>query len=299
MCAAAALRRPGPPGTRFVEVVRFTELDSTNRYLLDEARAGAPPGLVAVAGHQSAGRGRLGRRWQAPPDANLLASVLLRPDLEVADRYRCTAVLALAAADACAALSGVGPDLKWPNDLTVGDRKLAGVLAESDGASLVVGIGLNVRWPPPPSGDPDAGGSDAGDPDAAAAGVGESAAAGDDTPGAVAASATSLWREMALRGVSAPPPAPDDLLDPLLLAAEPRLADLSTPDGRRRQAEEYRSRCVTVGTAVRVSLPGGTVIGTALDVTDEGHLAVEVGSGSARTTRTVAAGDVVHLRPGL
>ncbi|MGH9018808.1 MAG: biotin--[acetyl-CoA-carboxylase] ligase, partial [Acidimicrobiales bacterium] len=62
-------------GTRFPDVRRFAELDSTNRYLLDQARDGAATGLVVVAGHQTAGRGRLGRRWEAPAGANLLASV--------------------------------------------------------------------------------------------------------------------------------------------------------------------------------------------------------------------------------
>ncbi len=69
------------PGPRFTDIRRFDTIDSTNRYLLEEARAGAPEGVVAVADHQTAGRGRLGRRWEAPAGANLLVSVLLRPDL--------------------------------------------------------------------------------------------------------------------------------------------------------------------------------------------------------------------------
>ncbi|MBV8236357.1 MAG: biotin--[acetyl-CoA-carboxylase] ligase, partial [Acidimicrobiia bacterium] len=63
------------------DVRRFDELDSTNRYLIDEARAGAPEGVVAVADRQTAGRGRLDRSWEAPPGSALLLSVLLRPDL--------------------------------------------------------------------------------------------------------------------------------------------------------------------------------------------------------------------------
>jgi BirA family biotin operon repressor/biotin-[acetyl-CoA-carboxylase] ligase len=130
------------------DVRRFETIDSTNTWVLGAAREGAPEGLVAVADHQTAGRGRLGRVWEAPAGANLLLTVLLRPS-EVS--YRSLAVVALAARDACTAVAGLTPDLKWPNDLVVEGRgKLAGVLAETDGAGAVaVGIGLNVAWAPP------------------------------------------------------------------------------------------------------------------------------------------------------
>src|SRR5947208_2273673 len=128
------------------EVRRFAELDSTNRWLLDEARAGAAEGLVVVADHQTAGRGRLGRTWVAPPGSSLLVSVLFRPrSLETG--HLLTTAVAVAACDACEGVAGVAPDLKWPNDLLVGDRKLGGVLAEAEGAAIVVGLGLNVNWP--------------------------------------------------------------------------------------------------------------------------------------------------------
>ncbi len=137
---------------------RFGRIDSTNRYLLDQARRGAPEGLWAVADHQTAGRGRLGRRWEAPPGASLLASVLFRPALEPEDLHLCTALVALAGIDACAEVAGVSPGVQWPNDLVVDDRKLAGVLAEADARApggppgsraVVVGIGVNVDWPGP------------------------------------------------------------------------------------------------------------------------------------------------------
>ncbi len=129
------------------DVRRFPTIDSTNTWVLEQARAGAPEGLVAVADHQTAGRGRLGRVWEAPAGANLLLTVLLRPAVV---SYRSLACVALAARDACAAVAGVTPDVKWPNDLLVGGAKLAGVLAETDGAGAVaVGIGLNVAWAPP------------------------------------------------------------------------------------------------------------------------------------------------------
>ena len=132
----------------------FDEVDSTNTYVRDQARRGAPAGLVVVADHQTAGRGRLDRRWESPPGANLLASVLLRPQCEGSDVHLCTGAVALAAVDACREVAGVEPVLKWPNDLLVAGSKLAGVLAEAEFsggtlAAVVVGIGVNVAWPGP------------------------------------------------------------------------------------------------------------------------------------------------------
>ena len=150
---------PAPPGTRFGPVRHFAEIDSTNRYLLDEARAGAPEGTVAVADYQTAGRGRLGRRWEAPPGSNLLVSVLLRPALAVDELHLCTVAVALAAAVACERGAGVVPDLKWPNDLLVRgaqarrDPGRGAARRATGGVAVVVGLGLNVGWPPP---DPDA-----------------------------------------------------------------------------------------------------------------------------------------------
>ena len=126
---------------------RFDEIDSTNRWVLDQAAAGAAEGLVAVADHQTAGRGRLGRTWVAPPGASLLLSVLLRPELPADRLHLTTAAVGLAAMDACRSVAGVSAELKWPNDLMVGGRKLAGVLAESRLPVVVVGIGINVNWP--------------------------------------------------------------------------------------------------------------------------------------------------------
>jgi BirA family transcriptional regulator, biotin operon repressor / biotin---[acetyl-CoA-carboxylase] ligase len=127
-------------------VVHFSEIDSTNRFLVDEARAGADGNLVAVADHQTAGRGRFDRRWEAPPGSSLLVSVLLRPVHDVADAHRAVMGASVALLDAVESVAGVAAALKWPNDVVVGDRKLAGVLAEREGDALVVGLGCNVHW---------------------------------------------------------------------------------------------------------------------------------------------------------
>ena len=128
------------------EVRWFDSLDSTNRYVLDEARRGAPEGLVAVADFQTAGRGRRGRGWVAPPGASLLVSVLLRPSLAPEQTPLVSMACGVAMAEAVARVAGFTPALKWPNDLVVGDRKLAGILAERDGDAVVVGAGVNVEW---------------------------------------------------------------------------------------------------------------------------------------------------------
>jgi BirA family transcriptional regulator, biotin operon repressor / biotin---[acetyl-CoA-carboxylase] ligase len=127
-------------------VHRFDSLDSTNRYVLDEARGGAPEGLVAIADHQTAGRGRRGRSWLAPPGASLLVSVLFRPDLPPDRIQLVTMAAGVALAEAVELAAGFSPALKWPNDLIAGKRKLAGLLSEADGDALVVGAGLNVQW---------------------------------------------------------------------------------------------------------------------------------------------------------
>jgi BirA family biotin operon repressor/biotin-[acetyl-CoA-carboxylase] ligase len=115
------------------------EIDSTNTEVLRRAAAGAANGLVLVADHQTAGRGRLDRRWEDEPGAALLVSVLLRPGLPPQRWFLLTFAAGLAAAEVA------GGSLKWPNDVVVGSRKLAGILAESGTGAVVVGMGLNLR----------------------------------------------------------------------------------------------------------------------------------------------------------
>ena len=124
--------RPGGPGWT---VEHVAETGSTNADLLATA-AERPDRSVLVADHQTAGRGRLDRRWDAPPGANLLVSILFH-DVP-AHPSELTRRVALAAVDACAEVAGVDVALKWPNDLLVGDRKLAGILAERNAAGSVV-----------------------------------------------------------------------------------------------------------------------------------------------------------------
>ncbi len=254
-------------GTRFARIDWVDETGSTNADLLaDVAADGDTPERVLVADHQTAGRGRLGRTWEAPPGTSLLFSVLLRPGLPVERLHLVTMAVALAASDACDAVAGVRPRLKWPNDLVVVEadgttRKLAGILAESvvrDGgvAALVVGTGINVNWP-------------------------------RDLPPELAAIATSLDHHAGSEVDR------EDLLVALLRGLDSILSALDEPGGAEALLMRYRHLSATLGQRVRVELASGALEGIAVDVADDGHLLVELGG----EVVSVAAGDVVHLRP--
>ncbi len=134
-------------------VRRVPETGSTNTDLLAAAATGAAHGTVLVTDHQTAGKGRLGRLWDAPPGSNLLVSVLFRRGFDPGRPHEVTQRVAVAAARTAERLAGVTPDLKWPNDLLVAGRKLAGILSQagvSDGRvdHVVVGMGLNLGWAP-------------------------------------------------------------------------------------------------------------------------------------------------------
>ena len=136
------------------DVRRVTETGSTNTDLMAAAAAGAAHGRVLVTDHQTAGRGRLDRRWDAPPGSNLLVSVLLHEGFDRNRPHEVTQRVALAAVAASDELAGVRPELKWPNDLLVDGRKLAGILAQAGDVTgsgvgyVVVGMGLNLGWAP-------------------------------------------------------------------------------------------------------------------------------------------------------
>ena len=143
---SASLGIPTPGWPQGWTVYQVAETGSTDCDLIEHHRS-LPDRTVLRADHQTAGRGRLDRRWDAPPGSNLLASLLFR---EVpADPGELMRRVALAAVGAAQTVSEADVDLKWPNDLLVGDRKLAGLLAQrADDGSIVVGIGLNVGWAP-------------------------------------------------------------------------------------------------------------------------------------------------------
>ena len=260
---------PALAGTRFGVVRRVAETGSTNADLLAEARSGAPEGVVLVADHQSAGRGRLDRSWVAPPGSSLLVSVLLRPRLAPDEAHLLTTATAVAASQACAEVAGATPAVKWPNDLIVvggahDGRKLAGVLAEAVlvGGRLdavVVGMGLNVNWP-------------------------------EDLPAELADIAVSLDR-LAGHAVDR-----EQVLVAWLGHLDRWLAALDADEGRDALRAAVRERSATLGRRVEADLPAGRVVGVAVDIDRSGHLLVDPDDGAGPVV--VSAGDVVHLRRG-
>jgi len=268
---ARAVLRPGGLW-QAVEVVDRTS--STNADLLDRALGGAPEGVVLAAEEQSAGRGRMGRTWVAPPRAALTFSLLVRPAAVPPARRGWLPLLAgVAVASAVTAVTGVQTRLKWPNDVLVGPAKLAGILAEAAGDAIVVGVGLNVSAEPgelPPPG-----------------------------PGALAATSLRIAASAGPESAALDSAALDR--EPLLIAI---LADFERwyqawyraggdPERSGLRAG-YTRLSGTIGRRVRAELPGGQVLfGLAAGVDPDGRLLIRVPSG---TVLPVAAGDVVHLR---
>jgi BirA family biotin operon repressor/biotin-[acetyl-CoA-carboxylase] ligase len=265
-------------GTRFADLRWVAETGSTNADALALARSGAPEGIVLVADHQTAGRGRQGRVWSAPPGASLLATILLRPPAAVAGLA--TMAVAVAATEAVSQVAGFVPRLKWPNDLVWSmdgsalDRKLAGVLAEADWPArspaaagwsepppeekvvVAVGIGLNVNWP-------------------------------EELPEELADIA------VACNHVTGSTVDRAAVLVALLRELETTYAALLADRRGAALLERWRARSATLGRAVRVDLGAEDVVGIAVDITSSGHLVVETGDG---LRRELAIGDVVHLR---
>lgn len=267
-------------GSSFADVRWLTQTGSTNADVIEMARQGEAEGIVVVADHQHAGRGRRGRSWEAPPGASLMFTTLLRPPASVAGLT--AMVVAVAAADAVEELTGLQPGLKWPNDLvwpgdgSGPDRKLAGILAEAD-------------WPP--ASNIAAGWSEPRPTDrlVVAVGIGINVAWAGRTPDEL------VDRAVALDEITAPAAAPDraELLVALLRRLDHWYKALRGPDGAAALLEGWRTRSATLGRQVRVDLGADDLVGRAVDVTDAGHLVVETVDGERRT---VAVGDVVHLR---
>jgi BirA family biotin operon repressor/biotin-[acetyl-CoA-carboxylase] ligase len=131
-------------------IVYCSSVGSTNEVLKELAAQGAPEGTLVIADEQTAGKGRLGRKWLAPPGTSLLLSLLFRPDLAPNQAPRLTMICSLAIADAIEGLTGLPVGLKWPNDIFIRGKKAGGILTEAGTTGgrldyVVVGMGLNVN----------------------------------------------------------------------------------------------------------------------------------------------------------
>ena len=234
------------------QILWYPDVPSTNDLAAALAERGAREGCVVVANGQSAGRGRQGRRWASPPGAGLYVSTVLRPAGHALPLL--TIAAGVGVADGIQAATGLVPDLKWPNDVFVSGRKVAGVLAEATssvaGTCVVLGFGINVlpaAYPPE-----------------------------------VAARATSLERELG-RAVDR-----GSLLAECLCGLAGRYQDLAS--GRRDAVvEAWRGRAASMrGRRVQWNEAGGAHEGIADSIDDTGALVVRTNAGLARVT----AGDV-------
>jgi BirA family biotin operon repressor/biotin-[acetyl-CoA-carboxylase] ligase len=239
------------------EVRFFPSVGSTNDLLKNEARAGAAEGLVFVTDEQVTGRGRRGRSWTAPVGTSLLASSLLRPTwLPPHDAFLLTILAAVAAAEAVESVSGLTVDLKWPNDLHVGGRKLSGILVETelDADALhwaVIGCGINVNWNPRAVPELDA-------------------------------IATSVQVELG-HAIDR-----RDLLRALLERLDARYNALRL-GARSALFDAWRARLRMLGQPVTADTPHGTLVGIADDVTHDGALIIRTADGQRHI---VTAGEV-------
>lgn len=281
-----ALRRPDevPPAmTAFLaRRERFDAVESTNDVVRAWLDAGTPEVCLAVAGEQTAGRGREGRPWVAPPGAALLLSLGFRPTWLAPDRaWQLAAIASLAMAGAAEGVAGLAPGtiaLKWPNDLVIATevsrdapsgaapatvRKVAGLLGETDGLGTaepraVVGLGINVEW-------------------AAAA-----------FPPSLADSMTSL-HEAAGRGAIDR----DDLLEAFVEELEQRVDALR---GGEFDAAGWARRQVTTGRTIRLSTPSADEMVEAVGVDPASGALLVADPRQGDGVRHVLVGEIVHVR---
>ena len=258
-------------GTPDLAVEIVAEAASTNALLAQRARDGGAEGSVVVAEHQTAGRGRLDRRWETPAASGLTFSLLLRPTVSPS-AWPWLPLLAGYAVDRALQTAGYASGVKWPNDVLIEGRKVAGILVEridtAQGPAAVVGVGLNVHLTP------------------------------EELP---VETATALSLESCSRGG---PPDRTDVLAAVLTQILRTYADWQAggETGAAGFASAYAQACVTVGQDVRVDLPDGSALtGRATAVDPTGALVVRSpgpGTGpSGETEHRVGAGDVVHVRP--
>jgi BirA family transcriptional regulator, biotin operon repressor / biotin---[acetyl-CoA-carboxylase] ligase len=254
---------------------RFDVVGSTNDVVAAWLREGTPEVCIAISDVQSAGRGRDGRPWQAPPGAALLCSVGFRPSwLDVGHVWRLSAICSLAMAEACEVAGGLrngAIQLKWPNDLVIIDgstgdvRKLAGVLGETEGigtpeAAAVIGIGANIDW------------------------------SRDRFPPDLAETMTSLRELVPERIVDR-----EVAIHVFLQRLEKLVAGLRKGDF---PAETWTRRQLTNGTIVMLDQPDGTAERVVAEGVDPETGALLVRSTADGSNRPVVVGEIRHLRVG-
>ena len=241
-------------------IIRFKSLGSTNTEAASWAMQGAPEGLCIVADEQTAGRGRLERRWESPMGAGLYCSIVLRPHISQRSLPLVTLMASLAVRDALLSVCHLRADIKWPNDVLAEGRKLCGILSEvvetTLGRAVVVGIGINLSQ--------------------------------ESFPTEVSETATSV------ESVTGSKPVRDELLDVLLSAVVERYAVLQGKGGEATTIQQW-AEASTFAEGKRVRVDSGTdkLEGTTRGLESDGALRVETDDGQIHQVR---AGDVTAVR---
>lgn len=251
----------GDPDAFWSRVDVVTETGSTNADLLAAPRDADYPRSVLIAEHQTGGRGRHARPWVSAPRALVTVSAVLdMPGMDLADIGWLPLLAGVAVVDVLRGTAGVDAELKWPNDVLIGGRKVVGILAEVAATApvptVVVGIGLNVSLTE------------------------------DELPVPTATSLLLEDAEVTDRTV---------LVRAILRELARRHREWEAPGWKvDALAAAYKERCGTLGRRVRAELPGDReLIGTAIDVDVEGRIVIEA---DGKSPVAVSAGDITHLR---
>jgi len=234
----------------------YPDIDSTNTQAKLLAKAGAPHGTVLIAGHQTGGRGRMGRTFQSPDGQGVYLSVILRPNCMPAQLMHLTCAAGVAMMQAVEAVSGIRPQMKWINDLVVDRKKLGGILTEMSVDKglvdyAVVGIGINCLQQP------------------------------EDFPPEIAGLATSL-------SLAAGHPITPAKLAAAMVEALWKM-DRTLFSEKAQLMAEYKENCITLGKEIQVIRQEQIRRGKALDLDAEGGLLVQYEDGSIET---VSSGEV-------
>jgi len=242
-----------------LNILRYDTVDSTNSEAARQARLGAAEGTCVIARHQTAGRGRYGRTWSSEKDAGLYFSVILRPTIGTTFLPLITLMTGVAVYETLADL-GLKPDIKWVNDVLVGEKKISGILCEAidapAGHAVIVGIGINLNL------------------------IGLS----DDLQD----TSTSIESETGTRH------SPDDIAPRLTTQLSGLYDILRQTDGPARILELWRHRSTYFnGKQVRVAVENETIDGTTEGLENNGALRLRLADGSIRV---IQAGDVQRLR---
>ncbi|HEY2867065.1 MAG TPA: biotin--[acetyl-CoA-carboxylase] ligase [Pyrinomonadaceae bacterium] len=242
-------------------ILRFDSIDSTNTEALKRARDGADEGVCVVAKQQTAGRGRHGRVWESPDCAGLYLSIVLRPKTEPKYLPLITLAAGVAVHDALTEI-GLMPDIKWPNDVLVNERKISGILAEMcenrSGVAVIVGIGINLT--------------------------------SNNFPAEISENATSIEAELKRKIAS------HDLEAPLLKYFDNFYSLLIGDRGPENILDEWNRRSsYAKGKGVRVATENGPITGITDGLETNGALRVRTNGGAIAI---VQAGDVQLLREG-